>query len=54
MNDPNNNLEIPFTKELGDYIINARDYNKLVYCRYGEKYIQDIEKRKNANVSFLN
>lgn len=22
--------------------------NKLIYCRFGEKYLQDIEKRKNS------
>jgi hypothetical protein len=31
-----------------DYMINANTANRLVYCRFGDKYIQDLEKRKNS------
>lgn len=37
-----------------DYMINAKQANRLVYCRFGEKYIADLEKRKNSNISALN
>jgi hypothetical protein len=39
---------------ISDYMLNAKDANRIVYCRFGEKYIQDIEKRKNSNISSLN
>jgi hypothetical protein len=35
-------------------MLNAREANRLVYCRYGEKYIEDIAKRKASNISSLN
>jgi len=35
-------------------MLNAKAVNRLVYCRYGEKYIADIERRKNSNISSLN
>jgi len=35
-------------------MINAKIANRLVYCRFGEKYISDLEKRKNSNISSLN
>ena len=37
-----------------DYLINAKMANRLVYCRFGEKYVTDLEKRKNSNISSLN
>lgn len=39
---------------MNDYLINARAANRLVYCRLGEKYVADLEKRKNSNISALN
>jgi hypothetical protein len=33
--------------------LNARDANKLLYCRFGEKYIADMERRRNSNLSAL-
>lgn len=39
---------------VSDYMINAREANKLVYCRFGEKYITDLEKRRSSNISALN
>ena len=35
-------------------MINAKEANRIVYCRFGEKYISDLEKRKNSNISSLN
>ena len=39
---------------MSDYIINAKETNKIVYCRFGEKYIDDLIRRKNSNISSLN
>jgi len=35
-------------------LINAKLANRLIYCRFGEKYVTDLEKRKNSNISALN
>lgn len=37
-----------------DYLINSREAGKLVYCRFGEKYVTDLEKKRNSNISSLN
>lgn len=39
---------------ISDYMINAKEANRIVYCRFGEKYIADLEKRKASNISSLN
>jgi hypothetical protein len=39
---------------MNDYLINAKQAGKLVYCRMGEKFVTDLEKRKNSNISSLN
>ena len=39
---------------INDYLINAKEANRLVYCRLGEKYVQDLEKRKNSNLIAIN
>ena len=39
---------------ISDYLINAKEANRIVYCRFGEKYISDLEKRKASNISSLN
>jgi len=31
-------------------MINAKEANRLVYCRFGEKYVTDLEKRKNSSL----
>lgn len=31
---------------INDYLINAKQAGKLVYCRLGEKFVADLEKRK--------
>jgi hypothetical protein len=47
-------LEIAPANTISDYMINAKDANRIVYCRFGEKYITDLEKRRNSNISSLN
>jgi len=39
---------------VNDYLINAKEANRLVYCRLGEKYVIDLEKRKNSNLIAIN
>jgi hypothetical protein len=43
--------DIPPAANLSDYMMNARDAGRMVYCRYGEKYLVDLERRKNSNLS---
>jgi hypothetical protein len=38
---------------ISDYMINAKEANRIVYCRFGEKYIQDLERKRNSNISSL-
>ena len=47
-------VEIAPATTISDYMINAKEANRIVYCRFGEKYISDLEKRKNSNISSLN
>ena len=46
--------DIAHANTITDYLINAKMANRLVYCRFGEKYVTDLEKRKNSNISSLN
>lgn len=46
--------DIPPCNQINDYLIGAKNANRLVYCRFGEKYVTDLEKRKNSNISSLN
>lgn len=46
--------EIKEANVISDYLINAKEANRLVYCRFGDKYITDLEKRKNSNITALN
>ena len=43
--------DIAFSATVTDYLINANSANRLIYCRFGEKYISDLEKRKNSVLS---
>ena len=47
-------VEIAVSSTISDHILNAKDTNRLVYCRYGDKYLADMEKRKNSNISQVN
>jgi hypothetical protein len=51
---PSSPPEIAPSTTISDYLINAKEANRLVYCRFGEKYITDLEKRKNSNISSIN
>lgn len=44
-------LEVAFNTGIPDYIINSFKAERVVYCRFGQKYITDLEKKKNANVA---
>lgn len=46
--------DIAYAATVTDYLINALKANRLVYCRFGEKYINDLEKRKNSVLSQTN
>lgn len=35
---------------ISDYIIDSFHSKKLIYCRYGEKYVNDLEKRKKSTL----
>lgn len=48
------NSDIPNAATINDYMINAKEVGRLVYCRYGEKYMQDIEKRRSSNIASIN
>ena len=37
-------LEIAPANTISDYTINASEAKRIVYCRFGEKYISDLEK----------
>lgn len=43
-----------WSEKLNEYIINAYNTKRLVYCRFGEKYVLDLEKRKNSNIAAIN
>lgn len=43
--------DIAYSVTVTDYLINAMAANRLVYCRFGEKYVVDAEKRKNSMLS---
>lgn len=39
---------------VSEYIIESFHKKKLVYCRYGEKYVSDLEKRKKSSLAESN
>lgn len=41
-------IDIPFNTGITDYLINCFKADRLVYCRFGTKYITDMEKKKNS------
>jgi len=38
------------TTTINDYIINMNAAGLIVYCRFGDKFICDLEKRKHSNI----
>lgn len=43
-----------WSEKVNEYIINAFNTKRLVYCRFGEKYVHDLEKRKNSSLAASN
>jgi hypothetical protein len=43
-------LEVPINTGIPDYIINSSKAERIVYCRFGQKYISDLEKKKNSQL----
>lgn len=41
-------IDVSECMNISDYIIHAWHHKKLIYCRYGEKYVSDLEKRKKS------
>lgn len=39
---------------ISEYIINARDNNSLIYCRFGEKYLADMERKLKSVITSIN
>lgn len=63
MNPDNDKKEIPMdtansdiatSTTISEYMLNARDANTLVYCRFGEKYLSDMERRQKSNLTAIN
>lgn len=48
--EPANRLEdsLSYNTNMSDYIINSNKADRVVYCRLGQKYICDLEKKKNS------
>ena len=42
--------DVSMTTSINDYIINMNTASHIVYCRFGEKFINDMEKRKHSNI----
>jgi hypothetical protein len=43
-----------WSEKINEYILNAYNTKRLVYCRFGEKYILDLEKRKHSTLAAIN
>ena len=48
MANPYRDTEIPQNTNMADYILNCNREKMLIYLRFGEKYLNDMEKRKNS------
>ena len=51
---PDRNGDIPMNTILTEYLITAANKGIVVYCRLGEKYIADLEKRKKSILADCN
>ena len=45
--------DIATATTISEYIINARDANTLIYCRFGEKYLSDMERRMKSQITAI-
>lgn len=46
--------DIVAASNISEYMLNARDANSLVYCRFGEKYLADLERRQKSQLTAIN
>ena len=51
---PDRETDIPQNTSINDYICNMNQAEQLVYCRFGPKFLGDLEKRKNSNLTSSN
>ena len=51
---PERDIDVSMCTTINDYILNMNAEERIVYCRFGEKFIQDLEKRKNSNLVTTN
>lgn len=49
-----NTGDIASASTISEYILNAREANSLVYCRFGEKYLTDMERRQKSQLTAIN
>ena len=42
------------TGVMSDYMVQNWQRNRLIYCRYGEKHLEAMEKRKSSNLASAN
>ena len=49
-NGPPGREGVDMACSINEYILNMNAEEKVIYCRFGEKFIQDLEKRKNSNL----
>lgn len=54
LDHPERQSDVPMNTTVNDYIINMNEAKHIVYCRFGEKFISDLQKRKNSNICSTN
>ena len=42
------------TGNMSEYMVNNWQRNRLIFCRFGEKHLETLEKRKNSNLAQSN
>ena len=50
LDHPERISDVPMNTSVNDYIISMNLANHIVYCRFGDKFITDLEKRKHSNI----
>ena len=48
------NSDIATSQTISEYMLSAREANQLVYCRFGEKYLTDMERRQKSQLTAIN
>jgi hypothetical protein len=54
LDHPERISDVSMNTSVNDYIINMNEANHIVYCRFGEKFISDLQKRKHSNICASN